>query len=428
MPETGDHLVLKQGGDASAEIATEVRDSVYDIVGRVREGGDEAVLDLTEQFDGVEVDRLRVPDTAVEAAAEELDAGEKEAIDTMVERVREFAVAQKEALVDDFEQEFGEGVRCGHRTLPVEAAGTYVPSGNFTHVATAPMAVVPAVVAGVDRVVTCTPPGDDGSVNPYRLYAVAASGADEIYTVGGAQAVAAMAHGTETVNPVDVVAGPGNVFVVEAKRQVFGQVGIDLLGGPTEVLIVADGTADPHVVAVDLLSQAEHTESSQAVLVSTDRELAEATMAEVESVLPDLRTEETARACWEQHGEVVVADDHEAAAALANEYAMEHLQVMTREPREMVDDLQNYGSLFLGANAPVVFGDKITGPDHILPTHTTARFSGGCNVGSYVKTVTHQELTPGGAARLADDAATISEIEGMDGHRRSAELRPVDEE
>ena len=417
--------LLKHADDPSTEISKSVRDSVYDIVEQVRENGDEAVVRLTAKFDDVELDRLRVTEEEKREAAAALDEDEKEAIDVSLDRIREFAEAQKDVLVDDFEREFGEGITCGQRTLPLQSAGTYVPGGNFVHVATAAMSIVPAVVAGVERIVTCTPPRPDGSTNPYQLYTMDAAGANEVYTIGGAQAIGAMAHGTETVEPVDIVAGPGNVFVVEAKRQVFGEVDLDLLGGPTEVLIIADETADPYVVAVDLLSQAEHTDSSRPVLIATDRDIAEETLTEIEGVLREFETEETARECWERNGEVLLVDDLDAATSLANEYAMEHLQVLTRNPRDIVDDLVNYGSLFLGDNAPVVFGDKITGPNHILPTHTTARFSGGCNVGSYLKKVTHQELTPEGAEDLADYAATISAIEGMDGHRLSANLRPI---
>ncbi|MFC7249439.1 histidinol dehydrogenase [Halomicroarcula sp. GCM10025324] len=416
---------LKDAPEQSTEISKEVRDSVYDILSQIREEQDEAIRTLTAKFDGVELDEFRVTDEEIQDAHEQLTDEEKERIDYSIERVRDFAQAQKEAIDNDFEQEFGDGIRCGQRTLPVEAAGTYVPGGHFTHIATAPMSIVPARVAGVDRVITCTPPRPDGSANAYQLYAMDQSGADEIYKVGGAQAIGAMAYGTETIDAVDVVTGPGNVFVFEAKRQVFGEVDLDLLPGPTEVLIIADETADPELVALDLLSQAEHTETSQPVLITTDRELGERTLEEIESWLPQLETEETARKCWEQNGQVVLVEDDAEAATVADEYALEHVQIMTEDPRDMLSRISNYGGAFLGDNAPVSFGDKVTGPDHILPTHGTARFNGGCWISSYMKTVTHQELTPEGAAHLSDYAARISEMEGMHGHQLSAEYRPV---
>lgn len=421
-----DKTYLKDAPDQSTEISKEVRDSVYDILSQVREEQDEGLKQLTKKFDDVDLDEFQVTDEEIREAEEELTEEEKERIDYCIERVRDFAEAQKESIDSDFEQEFGDGIRCGQRTLPVEAAGTYVPGGHFTHVSSAAMSIVPARAAGVERVITCTPPREDGSANAYQLYAIDQSGADEIYKIGGAQAIGAMAYGTESIDSVDVVTGPGNVFVFEAKRQVFGEVDLDLLPGPTEVLIVADETADPELVAVDLLSQAEHTETSQPVLISTDRETAEQTLEEIESLLPKLETEETARRCWEQNGEVVVVEGDDAATALADEYAIEHLQIMTDNPRELLGDLHHYGGAFLGDNAPVAFGDKITGPNHILPTHGTARFNGGCWVGAYMKTITHQELTPEGAAHLSEYAARISEMEGMHGHQLSAEYRPVD--
>lgn len=423
-----DKTYLKDSTEQSTEISEEVRDSVYDILSDVRQGQNEAVRNLTEKFDGVTLDEFRVTDAEVREARNELTDDEKETIDFSIKRIRDFSEAQKESINTDFEREFGDGIRCGQRTLPVEAAGTYVPGGHFTHIASVPMSIVPARVAGVERVITCTPPQDDGSVDPYQLYAMDQAGADEIYKIGGAQAIGAMAYGTETIDSVDVIAGPGNVFVFEAKRQVFGEVDLDLLPGPTEVLIVADETSDPELVALDLLSQAEHTETSRPVLISTDRELAEQTIEEIEGILPTFDTEKTARACWEKKGEVVVVADEDAATTLADEYALEHLQIMTDEPRRLLDDLENYGGAFLGDNAPVVFGDKVTGPDHILPTHGTARFNGGCWVGSYMKTITHQEITPEGAAHLSSYAAHISEMEGMHGHQLSAEYRPVNDD
>lgn len=419
---------LKRAEGTAGEIEEWVKDSVQEILQTVREEGNSAILDYTEEFDNVELEDFRVTQSEIDEATNELSSEEKEVIDYSIERVANFAKAQKEAMTNDFEREFGEGIRCGQRTLPVAAAGTYVPGGNFVHIASAVMSITPAVVAGVDHVVTCTPPRSNGSVNKYQLYAMDQAGADEIYKIGGAQAVAAMAYGTESIKSVDVVTGPGNVFVVEAKRQVFGEVDLDLLPGPTETLIIADETTDPHVAAIDLLSQAEHTETSQCVLISTNHETAEQILEEVEKNFSELKTEETARVCWEENGDVAVVNSLDDAVELANDYAIEHVQVMTDEPRELVDGLTNYGSLFLGHNAPVAFGDKITGPNHILPTNGTARFNGGCNVGSYLKKVTHQEISSDGADHLSSYAAKISDLEGMHGHKLSAELRPVNQD
>jgi histidinol dehydrogenase/sulfopropanediol 3-dehydrogenase len=285
------------------------------------------------------------------------------------------------------------------------------------------MSIVPADIAGVDKIVTCAPPQPDGTIQSAQLYAMDQAGADEIYCIGGAQAIGAMAYGTETVPSVAKVTGPGNVFTTEAKRQVYGHVGIDFLAGPSEVLILADETADPELIATDLLAQAEHDPNSRPILVSTDETIARDAMAELSEQLPALETEETARECWENNGEVIVANDMEAAVETANEYAIEHLQVMTDEPRELMDDLYNYGSLFLGDHSPVVFGDKAVGTNHSLPTLEVARYNGGIWVGTYLKTLTHQQATAEGAAGIAPHAATICEIEGTHAHRLSAEAR-----
>ncbi|WP_336136495.1 histidinol dehydrogenase [Natronomonas amylolytica] len=413
---------LKSAADASLEIPQDVTESVRDIVDTVRERGDEGVRELTEKFDGVERDALRVSDDEIDAAAESLTDAERRAIDNTIENVREFHEAQFSHL-DGFEQEFGEGTTLGTRLVPVERAGVYVPGGRKPLVAAPAMTIVPATVVGVDTVVACAPPQPDGSVQAAQLYAMDAAGADEIYVAGGAQAIASMAYGTETIPSVDEITGPGNVYVIEAKRQVFGHVGIDFLAGPTEVLILADETADPELVATDLLAQAEHDPRSRAILVATDRDIAEAAVEAVHDQLPALRTEEVAGECWEENGEVILADDLDAAAAVANDYAPEHLQVMTDEPRALLEDLHNYGSLFLGHHAPVVFGDKAVGTNHTLPTLEVAKYSGGINVTTYLKVLTHQELTAEGADDIAPWAAKICEIEGTHAHQISAEKR-----
>ncbi|MFB6205792.1 MAG: histidinol dehydrogenase [Haloglomus sp.] len=417
---------LKSAGDASIEIPQDVTESVREIMDTVRERGDDGVRELTQTFDDVEREALRVSDAELEAAAAELTAAERRTIDNTIENVREFHEAQFSNL-EGFEREFHDGVTLGTRLVPVERAGVYVPGGRKPLVAAPAMTIVPAVIAGVDEVIACAPPQSDGSVQPAQLYAMDQAGADAVYVAGGAQAIAAMAYGTETVPGVDKVTGPGNVYVIEAKRQAFGHVGIDFLAGPTEVFIIADETADPSMVATDLLAQAEHDPRSRAALAVTDRDVAEAAVDELHDQLPDLRTEEVARECWESNGEVVVVDDLAEAAAVANEWAPEHLQVMTDDPRELLDDLRNYGSLFLGHHAPVVFGDKAVGTNHTLPTLEVARYSGGINVTTYLKVLTHQELTAAGADGIAPWAAKICEIEGTHAHQVSAERRITSE-
>ena len=413
---------LKRTEQASIEIDQEVTESVREILEEVRKRGDEAVRELTERFDDVERDELRVGDDEIEAAAEELSTEDREAIDNTIENVRAFHEEQREH-VEGFEREFQDGVRLGQRIVPVESAGTYVPGGRHPLVAAPAMSIVPAEVAGVERIVTCAPPQENGTIQAAQLYAMDRSGADEIYCIGGAQAIGAMAYGTDSVPEVAKVTGPGNVFTTEAKRQVFGHVGIDFLAGPSEVLILTDRTADPELVATDLLAQAEHDPNSRPILVSTGREIAEAAVDAFHEQLPELRTEDVARECWENNGEVVVAGSMNDAVEVVNDYAIEHLQVMIDEPRSIVDDLYNYGSLFLGEHSPVVFGDKAVGTNHSLPTLEVAKYSGGIWVGTYLKTLTHQQATEEGAARIAPWAAKICELEGTHAHQLSAEAR-----
>lgn len=416
---------LKAAGDASIEIDQEITDSVRDILSEIDEHGDDALYEFTERFDGVEIEKFRVGEEEIEAATAKLTGAERETIDNTIKNVRKFHEEQLKHI-EGFEREFEEGVKLGQRVVPVDSAGTYVPGGRHPLVAAPAMSIVPADVVGVGRIITCAPPQDDGSIQPAQLYAMDRSGADEIYSIGGAQAIGAMAYGTETVPAVAKVTGPGNVFTTEAKRQVFGQVGIDFLAGPSEVLILADGTADPWLVATDLLAQAEHDPNSRPILISTDREVAEATIDELHDQLPELETEEVARECWTENGEVAVVETMAEAVEVANDYAIEHLQVMIDEPRSIVEDLRNYGSLFLGEHSPVVFGDKAVGTNHSLPTLEAARYSGGIWVGTYLKTLTHQEATAEGAARIAPHAARICEIEGTHAHRLSAEARMTD--
>jgi histidinol dehydrogenase/sulfopropanediol 3-dehydrogenase len=421
-----EYTYLKEVDESSLDISPEVTDSVRDILDRVRDEGDEGVHALTRKFDDVDREALRVGRDEIDAAAEKLTEGERKAIDNTVENVREFHEEQRQHI-EGFDREFQEGVTLGQRILPMERVGVYIPGGRHPLVATPAMTIVPAKIAGVEEVVACAPPGTGGTVQPAQLYAMDRAGVDEVYCIGGAQAIGAMAYGTESIDSVDFVAGPGNVFTTEAKRQVYGHVGIDFLAGPSEVLILADETSDPEMVATDLLAQAEHDPNARAVVISIDEDVLEETLEEMERQFPDLRTEETARESWEQNGEAVLAAGKADAIELANDYAMEHVQIMTDDARSYLEDFRNYGSMFLGHHAPVVFGDKAVGTNHSLPTLEVSRYSSGIWIGTYLKTPTHQELTREGAARIAPWAAKICEIEGTHAHQISAEKRILSE-
>jgi len=421
-----DGSYLKEAADVSLEIPQDVSDAVHDVLADVRADGDDAVRKFTRRWDEVDREDLRVSEAEMETARTDLTDAEREAIDHTIANVRRFHEEQR-THIQSFEKEFQEGVRLGQRIVPIETAGVYVPGGRHPLVAAPAMSIVPAKIAGVDRVVACAPPQSDGTIQSAQLYAMDSAGADEVYVAGGAQAIGAMAYGTETIPSVDKVAGPGNVFTTEAKRQVYGHVGIDFLAGPTEVLIVADDTVDPELVATDLLAQAEHDPNSRPVLVDLDEAHARAVMDAVDDQLPGLRTEDVARESWVENGEVLVVPDRDAAVEAANEYAMEHLQLMVDSPRDLVDDLRNYGSLFIGEHSPVVFGDKAVGTNHSLPTLEVSRYSGGIWVGTYLKTLTHQEATAEGAAEVAEWAARICELEGTHGHQLSAEARLRDD-
>ncbi|WP_232701970.1 histidinol dehydrogenase [Halobacterium wangiae] len=418
---------LKETERKALEIPEDVTDSVHDILSEVRESGDDAIQEFTRRWDDVERDDLRVGDDEIQAAHDDLTDEEKETIDHTIANVRRFHDEQREHL-QSFEKEFQEGVHLGQRIVPIETAGVYVPGGRHPLVAAPAMSIVPAKVAGVDRVVACAPPQPDGSIQSAQLYAMDQAGADDIFVAGGAQAIGGMAYGTDTIPAVDKVAGPGNIFTTEAKRQVYGHVGIDFLAGPTEVLIVADDTVDAGLVATDLLAQAEHDPNSRPVLIDLDEDHANAVVDELHDQLPGLRTEEVARECWDENGEVIVAADRDTAVEAANDYAMEHLQLMVENPRDLVDDLRNYGSLFIGEHSPVVFGDKAVGTNHSLPTLEVSKYSGGIWVGTYLKTLTHQEATREGAAEVAEWAARICELEGTHAHQLSAEARLLDDE
>jgi sulfopropanediol 3-dehydrogenase len=400
-----------------------VADAVHQMIEDVRARGDDAVRELSARFDHWEPESFRLTDEQIEACIAQVDEQSLDDIRFAQAQVRRFAQAQRASL-SDVEVETLPGVFLGHRHVPVSAVGAYVPGGRYPMVATAHMTIVTAKAAGVSRIAACTPPFQ-GAPTPATVAAMHLGGADEIYVLGGVQALAALSLGTETIPRVDLLVGPGNAYVAEAKRQLFGDVGIDLLAGPTEILVIADEHADPVVVAADLVGQAEHGPTSPAVLITTSRELAERVATEVERQLDDdLPTAETAAAAWRDHGAIHVVGSPEEAAALADEHAFEHVEVLTEEPRWYLERLRNYGSLFLGEGTTVAYGDKTIGTNHVLPTAGAANYSGGLWVGKFLKTITHQEVRSAETGLLVGETcARQCRVEGFEAHARSCDVR-----
>jgi sulfopropanediol 3-dehydrogenase len=398
-----------------------LRQGVEEILERVRKEGDAALAHYARTFDQYE-GPIRVSDTEVESVKKELPVHIIKGLDFAIERVTEFAEAQR-AQISEFEQEMIPGVHMGHRLVPVDSCAAYVPAGRYPCLTSAVMSLVPAKVAGVKRVVACSSPGREKRINSAILYTMGAIGAEEIYCLGGAQAIAAMAYGTESIEPVDLIVGPGNQYVMEAKRQVFGTVGIDFLAGPSECLVIADETGRADYIAADLLAQCEHDTEARGALVTTSESLGKQTLVEIERQLCELETEEVARRSWEDKGDVVVVPSLEDACAWANDYAPEHLEVHTKDPRALLPLLTSYGSLFLGEAAAEVFADKVAGTNHILPTLRGARNTGGLWVGHFLKVMTHQWVDERGVKVLAPYSVRQAEFETMDAHRRAALIR-----
>jgi len=412
---------FKRAKPVKGEDIKELRQRVEEILDRVRGEGDAALASYSRSFDGYE-GPIRVGEAEIDAAKKELPADVIKGLDFAIERVTAFAQAQR-GQIGEFEQEMIPGVFMGHRLVPVDSCAAYVPAGRYPCLTSAVMSLVPAKVAGVRRVVTCSSPGKEKRINPAILYTMATIGADEIYCLGGAQAIAAMAYGTETIQPVDLIVGPGNQYVMEAKRQVFGTVGIDFLAGPSECMVIADETARADYIAADLLAQCEHDPQARGAVVTTSETLATQVLDEIERQLGDLKTEEVTRRSWEDKGIVVVVPTLQDAAAYANEYAPEHLEVHTKEPRALLPMLTSYGSLFLGEAAAEVFADKVAGTNHILPTLRGARHTGGLWVGHFMKVITHQLVDERGVQVLAPYSVRQAEFETMDAHRRAALIR-----
>jgi sulfopropanediol 3-dehydrogenase len=415
---------LKRGKDAQgrADDDAQVRATVEGILKDIEQRGDAAVRDYSRKFDGWEPASFALSQGQIEAAVGQLSAREIEDIRFAQTQIRNFAQIQRDSM-RDVEVETLPGVILGHRHIPVNAAGCYVPGGKYPLIASAHMSVLTAKVAGVPRVVATAPPYQ-GAPHPAIVAAMHFAGADQILVLGGVQAVAAMAIGTESVAAVDMLVGPGNMFVAEAKRQLYGRVGIDLFAGPTETLIIADESVDGEMCAVDLLGQAEHGPTSPAVLLTTSEKLARDTLAEVERQLKILPTAGIASKAWEVYGEVIVCDTDAEMLAKADELASEHVQVMTRDPDFFLKGMTNFGALFLGPRTNVSFGDKVIGTNHTLPTNKNARYTGGLWVGKFLKTCTYQRvLTDAASASIGEVCSRLCHMENFAGHGEQANLR-----
>lgn len=405
-----------QGQDAQADRS--LTEKVSAIIERVKTEGDTALRAFSQQFDNAVPTQFEVSEQEIAEALEGMDAQTRRDSEFAINQVRRFAQAQL-ATMQPLEVETLPGVHLGHRIIPVQTVGCYVPGGRYPILSAPVMSIVPATVAGCEQIIACLPPG----AHPTMIAVCHLAGAHRIFRVGGAQAIAAMAWGTESIPSVDKIVGPGNAFVNEAKRQVFGRVGIDALAGPSEIFTIADDSADPRILAADMLAQAEHDIHTRVGLATTSRDIAERTLAEVERQLASLPTAATAGEAWRRQGEIALCEDEAQLIAFADHMATEHLQVHTRDPHATAAKIRNYGSLFIGQNASVVFSDKCCGTNHTLPTMAAARYTGGLWVGAYVKICTHQWIDEQGIPAIAEPAIRQSRTEGMQGHRRAAEIR-----
>jgi sulfopropanediol 3-dehydrogenase len=415
---------LKKAAAASErkDAERQVRETVEAILADIEKRGDAAVRELSIKFDGWDRDFYRLTQSEIDGCIATLSRQDIADIAFAQTQVRNFARAQRESI-RDLEVETLPGIILGHKNIPLNAAGCYVPGGKYPLLASAHMSVITAKVAGVSRVVTCAPPFH-GAPAPAIVAAQAMAGADEIYCLGGIQAVAAMALGTESIAPVDILVGPGNAFVAEAKRQLFGRVGIDLFAGPTETLVIADDSVDGELCATDLLGQAEHGPDSPAILLTTSLALARDTMREIDRLLAILPTADTARKAWHAYGEVIVAENDAEMVAIADDIASEHVQVMTRDPEYFLRYMSNYGALFLGPRTNVAYGDKVIGTNHTLPTKKAARYTGGLWVGKFLKTCTYQKvLTDEASAMIGGYCSRLCALEGFAGHGEQANIR-----
>lgn len=415
---------LKQGAapEAVKNTQIQVRETVESILADIENRGDVAVRELSAKFDKLERDNFLLSEQEIEACLSQLSKRDLSDIRFAQTQVENFARHQRDSI-KDIEVETMPGVILGHKNIPVSAAGCYVPGGKYPLLASAHMSVITARVAGVPRIITCAPPFN-GKPAPAIVAAQHLAGANEIYCLGGVQAIGAMAIGTESIAPVDILVGPGNAFVAEAKRQLFGRVGIDLFAGPTETLVIADESVDGELCATDLLGQAEHGPDSPAILLTTSMQLAKDTISEVERLLNILPTATIARQAWDKFGEVIVADSDEEMLEIANKLAFEHVQVMTHDPDYFLNHLQNFGALFIGPRTNVAYGDKVIGTNHTLPTKKAARYTGGLWVGKFIKTCTYQKVLTDEASTLVGEyCSRLCGLEGFSGHGEQANIR-----
>ena len=422
--------ILKYGEEPNSEIfarsapAVNVEKTVADIIADVRERGDEALIDYAKRFDGADLTDLKVSAEEMEQALDAVDPGFLDILERAAANIRRFHARQvrNSFIINDT-----PGVVIGQKVIPVDRAGLYVPGGTAAYPSTVLMDAIPAKLAGVKEVVVTTPPNRDGGVNPVILAAAHVAGVDCIYKTGGAQAIAALAYGTQSIPRVDKIVGPGNAYVAEAKKQVFGRVSIDMIAGPSEILVIADGGSDARHVAADLLSQAEHDKMASAVLVTDSMALAQAVQTEIETQLRQLEREEIARASVEQNGKIIVAPSIADAVAIANEIAPEHLELCVDSPFDYLDAIRHAGSVFLGRYCPEALGDYFAGPNHTLPTSGTARFSSPLSVDDFVKKTQYTYYTKEALAGVAEDIAAFARLEGLTGHARSAVIRTEEE-
>jgi len=404
------------------EDVSAVQQTVREMLEKVRKEGETAVRYYSEKFDNWSPNSFKISEDEITAARNSLPNSEIEDIDFCQTQIRNFASEQMKGLTD-FEVETLPGVHLGQKVIPVSSSGSYIPGGRYPMLASAHMTVITPKVAGVSRVVACSPPVKGQGLWPATLYSMVAAGADEIYCMGGVHALAAMAYGMEGLVPVDVVVGAGNKYVAEAKRQLFGTVGIDLLAGPTEILIIADESADPFILAADILGQAEHDPNARQCLISLDRKIAQETLKELDRQLVDLPTRDVAGVAWRDNGEVILVDSPEEAVRVSDAWAPEHLEVQTRDWRYYLDNCKNYGSVFLGEETTVAYGDKTIGTNHVLPTMRAARYTGGLSVGKFVKTVTYQYATKEASYKIADICERACNYENMLAHGISCKVR-----
>ena len=418
--------VFKESRQRTEEDRAGLRKAVEDIIGEVTKRGDEALIEYNSRFDGCERTELRVSREEIEEAYSLVDESDIYDMKCAAANIRAFAEAQKKTIGELEDISPSDGIYLGHRAIPVESCCCYVPGGGYPLYSTALMLGIPAKTAGVDRVAACSPvmKGTD-RIHPKTLVAMDIAGIDEIYAVGGAQAVAAFTYGTEQIKPADMIVGPGNSFVTEAKRQCYGRVGIDFIAGPSEVLVIADEDADPEIIAADLLAQSEHDREAKGILVTDSEKLAEEVAGAVAEQLMTLETAEIARASWDAFGEILIAEDLDEAADFANSYAPEHLEINVREEMlgHMKEKVRNYGSLFLGENTAEVFGDYASGTNHTLPTLGAARYTGGVWVGTFIKICTHQQMSRNAMRGIAPLVSSLAKGEGLAGHARAAEIR-----